>query len=568
MRQDRLRLLTMALAMLAVACNTPPASDVQDKTAQGPTPVGLKRAVVVIRGEPFNMSRDMASVSSTGSVTGAAEISQFVSVSLADIADGTSIAGLILAEAAPTIDNGLWKLFPDGQMETTWKLRQGARWHDGAPITADDFIFATQLPQIKEVAAVRPAVYNSLAGIEAPDPYTLKLQWRQPYIEADSWFGGLEPQPKHLLTKPLEDDPATFAQHPLFTTQYVGTGPFKLKEWVLGSHLIVEAFEGYLLGRPKLDEIEVRFVLDPNVILANLLSGATDVSFGRGVSLEQGMQLRDQWREGRVEFEKSTSWVVLYPQFLNPNPSIIANLQFRRALMHTLDRQEMADTLYQGQVEVPHSIIAPGQAAYAEIQAGVVRYDYDPRRAAQLFETLGLVKRADGFYYDEGGTRLLLSLRTTAGDPAQGGLMFSTADRWKRTGIDADPDVLALQNSQDREYRANLPGFQVVTANTEFRVSNLRRYTTAEAALPENRYAGSNRGRYMNSEMDALVAQYAITIPQQPRMELARGIVSHLTENLLDLPLAYNVRPMFISRKMVNVSPELLTRNSHLWDAR
>src|SRR6266516_884530 len=252
MRQDQLRLLTLAVAFMAVACSAPVARS-GDNQSPGPASVGLKRAVVVIRGEPFNLSRDMASVSSTGSVTGAAEVSQFVSVSLANIVDGTTIDGLILGEVAPTIENGLWQVFPDGQMETTWKLRPGARWHDGAPVTADDFIFATQIGQTKEVAAVRNAVYNSLAGIEAPDPYTITLRWRQPYIEADSWFGGLEPQPKHLLAQALEDDPTTFAQQPLFTTQFVGTGPFKLREWALGSHLTVEAYEGYLLGRPKLD---------------------------------------------------------------------------------------------------------------------------------------------------------------------------------------------------------------------------------------------------------------------------------------------------------------------------
>src|SRR2546428_235254 len=37
----------------------------------------------------------------------------------------------MLAEAVPTLENGLWKLLPDGRMETTWRLREGTRWHDG-----------------------------------------------------------------------------------------------------------------------------------------------------------------------------------------------------------------------------------------------------------------------------------------------------------------------------------------------------------------------------------------------------------------------------------------------------
>jgi peptide/nickel transport system substrate-binding protein len=48
-----------------------------------------------------------------------------------------------LAEAVPTTDNGMWRVFPDGRMETTWKLRPNIRWHDGVPLTADDLVFTT-----------------------------------------------------------------------------------------------------------------------------------------------------------------------------------------------------------------------------------------------------------------------------------------------------------------------------------------------------------------------------------------------------------------------------------------
>jgi len=568
MSRNRTTLFAVSAALLAVACGAPAGSGAQDRS-QALGLGGPKRAVIVIRGEPFSLSRDMASASSTGSVTGAAEVSMLLSSSLATIVDGTTVGGLVLGEAAPTTENGLWKLSPDGQMETTWKLRQGAIWHDGAPVTAEDFVFATQIGQTKEVAAVRNAAYASLSSIDTPDQYTMRLRWSQPFIEADSWFGGLEPQPKHLLAKALADDPSTFAHSPLFTTQFIGTGPFKLREWIPGSHLVMEAFNGYFLGRPRLNEIEVKFALDPNVIVANLLSGAADISFGRGVALEQALEVRERWRDGNVAFEtRVPSWIVLYPQFLNPNPPLIANLQFRRALMHTLDRQEMADTLYRGLVQVPHSIIGPSSPIYSAVESAIFRHEYDPRRAAQTLEGLGLSKRTDGFYYDAAGARIELPLRTTAGDPAQGSLMFSTADQWKRAGLDTDPDVLALQASQDREYRANLPGFQVVTANTEFRLSNLRRYTSAEASLPENRYAGSNRGRYTSPEFDEIFAEYGVTIPQQQRTDLARTIVRHLSENLPDMPLAYNVRAVFISNRLLHVTEAELTTNGYLWDTK
>ena len=57
----------------------------------------------------------------------------------------------VLAEAIPSFENGLWKVFPDGQMETTWKIREGARWHDGTPFTSGDVLFTSKLEQDKEL---------------------------------------------------------------------------------------------------------------------------------------------------------------------------------------------------------------------------------------------------------------------------------------------------------------------------------------------------------------------------------------------------------------------------------
>src|SRR5438094_6376863 len=55
-----------------------------------------------------------------------------------------------LAEAVPSLENGLWKLLPDGRMETTWVIHDGARWHDGVPLTAEDLVFSLQVGRDRE----------------------------------------------------------------------------------------------------------------------------------------------------------------------------------------------------------------------------------------------------------------------------------------------------------------------------------------------------------------------------------------------------------------------------------
>ena len=78
----------------------------------------------------------------------------------------------VLAETLPTLENVLWKLLPDGRMETTWHLRPAARWHDGAPFTSDDLVFTLEVGQDAGVPAFQNVLYRSIdnAATRMPIP--------------------------------------------------------------------------------------------------------------------------------------------------------------------------------------------------------------------------------------------------------------------------------------------------------------------------------------------------------------------------------------------------------------
>src|SRR5690349_24333696 len=92
----------------------------------------------------------------------------------------------LLAEAVPTLENGRWKLTPDGKMETSWTIKQNVRWHDGTPLTADDLVFATTIDQDKDMPVLRPLGYNWVESVRATDPRTVTVIWSAPYIDADT----------------------------------------------------------------------------------------------------------------------------------------------------------------------------------------------------------------------------------------------------------------------------------------------------------------------------------------------------------------------------------------------
>src|SRR5207249_4471790 len=162
----------------------------------------------------------------------------------------------------------------------------------------------------------------------------------------------------------------------------------KVRQFARSSHMILEANEAYPLGRPRLDEILVRFIPEQNTMIANVLAGEVDMTLSRGLSVEQAIVVRDQWKDGKIAI-KMESWTVILPQYVNPDPAVVADVRFRRALLHAMNRQEIVETIQMGMVPVAHNPFQPTDVIYRDVESSIVRYEYDPRMAAQLIGGLG-----------------------------------------------------------------------------------------------------------------------------------------------------------------------------------
>jgi peptide/nickel transport system substrate-binding protein len=556
-------LLAVAGLTLLLGCAPRPAA-APDAARQPVSPAAPSRMTAAILADPPVLNTKI----NPGTVVtpGHEELERLINVGLAAVSDTGALVGQ-LAESVPTLDNGLWRLLPDGRMETTWKIKENARWHDGAPFTSADLVFTARVEQDKEIPIRRDVAYDRIEGFEAPDPRTITIKWKQPYIQADLLLNSSSVLPSQLLEKTFTEDKLAFPQLPFWSQEFIGTGPFKVQEYVRGSHVMVRANEQYVLGRPKLDQIEVKFIPDINTLVSNVLAGTVDLTLGRGIAIEQAVQLRDRWREGKAEMA-FRSWMVLYPQFVNPSPALVANVQLRRALMHAMDRQQMAETIQAGVVPVAHAFLNPSEPDYRAIENSIVRYDYDPARATQLIEGLGYRKSGDGIFRDTAGQMLGLPIWTTSETDIHLKTIFPVADEWQRIGITVDPQVLPQQRAQDREYRANFPGFLLWRQPNN--IASLSRYHGSTTPLAENNYVGTNNARYLNPEWDAIIDRYFATVPKADRDQVLGQAVRHMTENLNVMGLFYDTEPSFIGNRLRNVAVikadgQNMSWNAHEW---
>ncbi|MPZ12879.1 MAG: hypothetical protein GEU73_00365 [Chloroflexi bacterium] len=200
------------------------------------------------------------------------------------LVDAQGVVRPYMAEALPQLNSDSWRVFPDGRMETTWKLRPGLTWHDGTPLSAEDFAFGYRV-YTSPLAVFSAKPQHLMSEVSAPDPTTLIITWSRSYPDAtqlsSTEFG---PLPRHLLepqfSSYLQDaaNPEPFLALRYWSTEFVGNGPFRLASWDAGIQMEGAAFDGHPLGRPKIDRVVIRFFTDNNVTLTNILAGNVDLT--------------------------------------------------------------------------------------------------------------------------------------------------------------------------------------------------------------------------------------------------------------------------------------------------
>src|SRR5438105_1388345 len=224
---NRGAIVGLALAVLVVGC-APAQSQGGADSAQPQQPVGPKRITAAMMGNPTGVTDNFIGGGSGGGVPGEAEFEELIGGALVLRKE----RGLQLlpgvAENVPSFENGLWRVLPDGRMETTWKIRSGALWHDGMPFTSADVLFTTKLEQDKELPIQRKPAYDFVASIEAPDPQTITVAWKLPFIEADEFFI-TAPLPRHLMEGPYTASKDGFVASSLWTTDFIGVGPYRIQ---------------------------------------------------------------------------------------------------------------------------------------------------------------------------------------------------------------------------------------------------------------------------------------------------------------------------------------------------
>jgi peptide/nickel transport system substrate-binding protein len=480
-----------------------------------------------------------------------------------------------LAEALPQLHTDGWRVFPDGRMETTYRIKPGLTWHDGAPLTAGDWVFGWQVYASPDWLA-RRLPFSSIDEVTAPDDHTVVIRWSRPYPEAGNLAGRDEempPLPRHLLGKPFaEMDPDAFLSHPFWNREFVGLGPYRVDRWEPGSFFEGVAFDGHVLGRPKIDRIRVVFISDSSTAVANMLAGEIHLAADTAIRLSQALEIRADWepRGAGGALLHPNQWRAVHFQHRPEYQGALGLLdpRVRKALAHAIDKQSINEAVYGGGSSPADNMISPLSTWGAAAEKGSVKYPYDLRRSELIMNEAGYAKGTDGMYASPTAGRFRSEVKTNAASDNEAEVSI-IANGWRQAGFDIQEAVLPAAQAQDNEVRSTFPG--MYTNNTTQGESALLNQISGRIPGPSNRWSGSNRGGWSNAEYDRVAETFNTTLDRTEREELVARMVRIHTEDVGTVSLLFRLQPWVFASALKGfdkvVAPESnMAWNMHTWE--
>ncbi len=562
--------LALAAILVSTACaGAPTSSPSPGSGAPAARPTGRQALNAIMSIEPVSLAAKP--LQSTG--ISIAFATRLFNAHL-DLLDGRARPGPYLAESLPRLNTDTWRVFPDGTMETRYTLKPNLTWHDGVPLTADDFAFAYRVYSAPSLGIADTPPQNAMEEMSAPDARTVVIRWRRLFPDAEAMGVTFQALPRHILGAAFESGAAdAVVNHPFWSSEYVGLGPYKLERWEPGSFFEAVAFDGHVLGRPKIDRVVVRFASDENTALANLLSDNVQIAIDRSLRFEQGALLKQDWvRSGKgvvilTPIQSRFIHIQLRPEYARP--LALRDVRVRRALAHGVDKDALNEGLFGGEGVMSSTFAAPFLPYFAEIDQALVKYPYDVRRVEQSLNDAGFVRGPNGMFIGANGESFAPDLLGATGGQQAKELAILT-ETWQRAGIDVQPRVLPAAQHRDGQTRSTFPSLYGASQSGEEK--NFNTWTSASIGTAANRWQGSNRGGWASPEYDRLYEAFNSSLDRAERNQLGIAMMRLMSEELPVLFLFHTIDVTAHSTALVGPPPDgidaYIHSNVHEWELR
>ena len=466
-------------------------------------------------------------------------------------ADGTLSA--VLAAEVPSKDNG--GLSADGKI-VTYKLKQGIKWADGQPFTADDVVFTYQYINNPDTAATTYGLYVDLQAVEAVDPNTVKLTFKAP---TGGWYvpfvgtGGTI-LPKHAL----EQYVGTASRDAPFNLKSFGTGPYMVQDFKPGDALTLIPNPNYRdASKPFFSEVDIKGGGDaPSAARAVLQTGEYDYGWNLQVEVQVLNSLMQGGKGDLVTGPGGGVEQILLNQ-ADPNTEVdgekaslkskhpfLTDLNVRHAMALAIDRETMAKQLYGPTGNATSNVLTTP----TNLASKNTSIEFNIDKANQLLDQAGYTRGSDGIRMTPAGIRMHVVYQTTINSLRQKEQEI-VKNGWQQIGIETelksvDAGVFfsadAGNPDTNSKFWADTEMF-TSTFGSPFPLNYMKLFYSGnpdtDVAQASNKWAARNYTRWVNADFNALLDQVKAETDVQKAQQLWIQANDLVVNNYISIPL-------------------------------
>ena len=445
-RRKMLMLFLLTIMLLVTACGP---GEKKSKTGGGETVDASKFPIETTNKEP--------AVKDAVLKVAIVKDSPLIGIFYSDIGQGDGFDGALIStffrneifdldENFEITDTGMATLSVDApNKKATIKIKDGIKWSDGQPLTADDIIFAYKVIGNKDYTGVR---YNDdnekvigmkeyhegkaqdISGLKKIDDKTVEVSFTElgqgVYTGGNGLIGSALPE-HHLKDIPIKD----LEKSEKVRNKMITLGAYTIVSGVQGESLELKANPYHFRGKPKIEKATVE-VVNSNTVVSALKTGKYDIALRIPTDLYKSYKdLNNLEILGRQElyysymafkvgkFDKAKG-----ENITDPNAKM-ADLKLRQALVYGLDVEQMVKAFYDGLREKATSSVPPVFGKY--YPKDLAGFPYDPEKAKKLLDEAG--------YKDKNGKPFEVRIASMAGGDIAEPLAQFYIQQWKEIGI-------------------------------------------------------------------------------------------------------------------------------------
>lgn len=316
-----------------------------------------------------NLPGSLEGIEEMGNVAVRITYSMFDSLIRRDfLADGSGTASELVPGLAES-----WERIDDRTLEL--KLREGVKFHDGSELTSDDVVFSFNAGRghgFDPLIGAAKRFMLTISHIEPVDKYTVRVVSKEPDLLLEQRMAGYAfwvVENKNYLTVGKD----AFARNP------VGTGPYKMDEWIEGEYIRLASHDDYFGGLPAAKSVTFVEVPEVSARIAGLVSGEYDISVNIPPDQIPTIESYDDLKVEQIVLDNTHMLV-----FFNDGPTAIKEV--RQALSLAINRDLLREALWADKNYTPNAHQLPSYVMYMEDYPG---FEYNPEKARALLAEAG-----------------------------------------------------------------------------------------------------------------------------------------------------------------------------------